>query len=1069
MKARDLFAVLGNRGAERQGNDALIPASPRRLRGSGAPAARRLLAALGVFALVLILGVSLAAADALPSLGEEAAPEVNITTAELTGKVNPNGAPGEPSNTTWRLQFAPQGTDHGGDGNEGWSTAGEGLIAEADGSEAGDPVAVEATAGLGGELRAEATYEFRLQAESGAGQVASGAPYPTFTTDAAVEPVLTAPVVEDLAASTAHLEATVDPEGGNEDPLAGVLPIHWEFELSGDGGANWSSAGSGDLGEPQSANPVSVEADPSGLVPNTNYKVRLFAIYAGLSKASGETAFQTPAIKPDVATATATEGTATSIVLNGSVNPHNSPLTECRFIYGIAGSLDHSAPCSAPLPSGEGAAPVSAAITGLSPATSYSFKLLAANAVGPSESDAASFGTLQIGVAAGCPNDAIRQSQHSTLLGECRAWEMVSPVDKNGNEVGAEGVAAFSSTSGDAFVYNAATSFAETVGSGRAGWSTYLARRDSDGWQNHSITPQPRTQTAQALFGGTSTKAFSNDLSRALTVGYDLPGAADSTPERQNLYLEDTATRGLQTISRSQRGNGEDPAQYPPLELIDGEPLWGASADLGHVAWVTAFQLLPSGVAPGYYEASEPSKPEGQNVYTWDEGTIHLAGILPDGTVPPEGSRVSPLSQGFRGTMSADGRLQTFVASPSAGAPAQLYVRIEHDRTAWVSEPEVTQAENPAFKELPEGIVFQGMTPDGHDLFFVSESPLLAADTAPGFDLYRWTAGPDPAHESNLTLITDTGDASPSSQGFGDALIGMSDDGTRVYVTESSDTLRVWDDGVSTVIDNVPRVASEGKYQLTLTTANPGGARVSPDGNWLAYINYQVDKQMYLYNFTTDTQVCVSCSPSGKPVDVVPAMGGNKFEDVGGRPRFLSDDGSVFFSTAAPLLPQDFNGVSDAYEFDGATGQLHLISSGRGSDAAMFADASPSGDDVFFATRQSLVRSDTDGSALDFYDARRYGGRPEPEAPAPNCAAESCQPPSGTPPSSSLAASSALGGGGNVKPPRHCGKNRHRVRRGGKSRCVKLKTHAKHRKTHAKHRKANPRNQRADSNRRAGR
>src|SRR4051812_34774972 len=35
----------------------------------------------------------------------------------------------------------------------------------------------------------------------------------------------------------------------------------------------------------------------------------------------------------------------------------------------------------------------------------------------------------------GCPNGAIRDQQHSTYLPQCRAYEQVSPVDKNGTDV----------------------------------------------------------------------------------------------------------------------------------------------------------------------------------------------------------------------------------------------------------------------------------------------------------------------------------------------------------------------------------------------------------------------------------------------------------------------------------------------------------------------------------------------------------------------------------------------------------------------------------------------------------
>jgi hypothetical protein len=83
------------------------------------------------------------------------------------------------------------------------------------------------------------------------------------------------------------------------------------------------------------------------------------------------------------------------------------------------------------------------------------------------------------------------------------------------------------------------------------------------------------------------------------------------------------------------------------------------------------------------------------------------------------------------------------------------------------------------------------------------------------------------------------------------------------------------------------------------------------------------------------------------------------------------DDGTVFFNTRDALELADSNGVIDAYEYRAGTRQL--ISGGRNTADSFFADASANGDDVYFYTRQRLVRQDVDDS-IDVYDARRGGG-----------------------------------------------------------------------------------------------
>jgi len=647
-------------------------------------------------------------------------------------------------------------------------------------------------------------------------------------------------------------------------------------------------------------------------------------------------------------------------------------------------------------------------------------------------------GAPSAGADAACPNEAIRAQQHSALLPDCRAWELVSPADKNGGEVFGEGVNIIASASGDRVSYASKSAFADSVGTGNVGLDTYLGTRSASGWSTHSITPTPRPDANQVTNGNTWMEVYSEDLSRVFVNAYDLAGASDDTPFRKNLYLEDTATGALQTLNAFQRPASEGPFSYFPNEFIAISEFWGASADLKHVAFATEAQLLPEDPAIGYPNFAK-------NVYTWDEGTVHLAGILPDGMVPPGGSAVDPKAyEGFRGTMSADGSRQAFVAARPSNSTQGVYLRIEASRTV-----EVSESENESFVGEPADAYYEGMTPDGKNVFFVTETPLLAADSAPGPDLYRWTDGPDPEHEDNLTLITNTGSAVHDPNNVGAALVGMSDDGRRVYVTELSGKLTLWVDGVSTVVaPSVPREGSNYKEQRALTSTQPGGARVSPDGNWVAYLSHKV---LYLYNHADETLTCASCSAYGGTASatVVPLMTtGNRYDYVAARPRFLTDDGRVFFSTETALVPQDTNGVFDVYEFDGQSGELHLISSGTGSEPAMFADASRSGDDVFFVTRQALTGSDPD-SVLDLYDARVGGGLPEPPpAPAP-CSGESCQGAASAQPAAATAASALLRGAGNPKTVRPCGPNRRRVSRHGKSRCVK-----KHHRHQRRHRRA---------------
>jgi Tol biopolymer transport system component len=625
----------------------------------------------------------------------------------------------------------------------------------------------------------------------------------------------------------------------------------------------------------------------------------------------------------------------------------------------------------------------------------------------------------------GCPNEAIRIRQHATQLADCRAWERVSPADKGDGDLIAEGESTKASANGGAAVFESRLLFGDAIGSGTVGRTTYVARRSAGGWTTHSVTPMPNPETVQVLFASNRAEIFAEDLNNAFWWAYDLPAVADDEPRRENLYSQDTVTGTLRTVSKT---------QVDPLDLFEflNTQFSGYSDDGKHLAFETV--PTPFGPPPRLLPDAAPEVP---NVYKWDDGVLSLAGILPDGTVPTAGSTISP--EKIKGTMSADGSRLVFNASPDGSAPSQLYLHVDGKPSVWVSEPELSSGD-----ETPvNGVQFEGMTPDGNNIFFKSDEPLVDGDTAPGPDEYRFTYGSHPASESgNLTLITNNGGASYDPFGLGGTLVGMSDDGKRVYLHPTGQGLVLWQEGVSglkTVDPSVDRPAP-GAW-LTLVGAEPGFGRVSPDGNWVAYLNKD---KMYLYDRRSEALTCVSC-PSVAAVDPkITNTGGRNL--IGFRPRFLADDGKVFFSSTASLVPEDTNGVADVYAFDGQTGALSLLSSGKGSDPTMFADASRSGDDVFIYTRQQLVPSDRD-EYVDLYDVRVGGGFDEAEgvSVAP-CSGEACQggpaASPGSPPIGSRAA-----GRGNLRPT-HCGKGRHKIRRKGKARCVRM--HHGHHHRHAR-------------------
>jgi hypothetical protein len=280
-------------------------------------------------------------------------------------------------------------------------------------------------------------------------------------------------------------------------------------------------------------------------------------------------------------------------------------------------------------------------------------------------------------------------------------------------------------------------------------------------------------------------------------------------------------------------------------------------------------------------------------------------------------------------------------------------------------------------------------------------------------------------------------------------------------------------------------------------------AGASPDGRYLAFMSErdltgydtadaasgEPDEEVYLYHAETSPSgqlqpgklVCASCNPTGaRPVgeeyggedDVNSGLKIN-MRFVGGyevweneqwlaanipgwadftlgygahQPRYLSDNGRLFFNSHEALVPADVNGTWDVYEYEppgnggegegdcttstrGASdvynpkagGCVGLISSGESSEESAFLDASESGGDVFFATLSQLVPQDVDHS-YDVYDAHECTTKApcfpaSAEVPSPCTTEASCKAsPTPQPGIYGAPASATFSGPGNLVP-----------------------------------------------------
>jgi hypothetical protein len=268
-----------------------------------------------------------------------------------------------------------------------------------------------------------------------------------------------------------------------------------------------------------------------------------------------------------------------------------------------------------------------------------------------------------------------------------------------------------------------------------------------------------------------------------------------------------------------------------------------------------------------------------------------------------------------------------------------------------------------------------------------------------------------------------------------------------------------------------------GTYGAWHASAGARTAQVSPGGRYLAFMseapltgydnrsrgNYKLCplgtscQEVFQYDAVTGELACPSCNPSG-----VRPLGRSNLSLISNRPSFAplpqpnnlvpDRQGTIFFESQDVLSPRDSNGrIEDVYEWepDGVggcnrpDGCTYLVSSGHSANDSMFMNATPSGSDVFFITREQLLPQDKD-ERLDLYDARVGGGIPT-VGTAP-CGPEACKGPLAVPPVAPSAGSAEFRGPGNPRPA--CKKGF--VKKKGK--CVKRKQrkHKKQKKADAK-------------------
>lgn len=788
---------------------------------------------------------------------------------------------------------------------------------------------------------------------------------------------------------------------------ASVVPLttNYRFEHSSDG-VTWRQAPFPD-GIVGDGTPGSYDVSQAvgGLRPNTAYQVRLRASNPGGPSTSTPVVFTTDPVPPTVVASYVEDLQDTSARLRGVIDPHGLQ-TDYHFEYGTDPDelTDHAPVPDGDVGSGNVAVAVGEAVGGLEPATTYYFQLVAISGAGTTAGPQRSFTTR------GAPLTT-------------RGVELVSHPDDVG--VGwtiplwAKGTLFQVAPNGDDVFYPYSYGNEDSKTSGNI---KMIGHRGSTGWAREEVTP-PFFE--EIYPGGTAGNGYVSgevmytveDLSCSL-----VPSAQQLTPETStvprdndggNLFLR-AGDGELTLLTGDVPTNVATAANVTVMrQNYGGFPEGAISSDCETVVFSSFYRY------PGLNNIANNTN---WAIYKWEDGELRDVSVLPDGS-PAQSAHLGAPAAGVNRRLHAvsdDAERVYFTARSNSGADsgrAAVFLR-EGDETVKVSQSETAVA-----TQTP---LYQVASVSGDRVAFLANyglsTPSSTGPTATGSAcesavapcaLYVYdveaealtdiSATTDPANEAGAAVAgvmaasDDLQRVYFAAQGqlvehAGRSYAGNVADGTfNVYLYDHGDLAHV---GVITADD----IQHQSLLLKNLGAGNTVGA--TPDGARLVFssiVKLTPDgsvgvPQAYLYDAGTGELVCVSCRRDGQPTVTTPEFRPYEQESAGEvavprLPRGISDDGSrVVFQSMDALVPGAVEGKHNVYVWD--RGAIELLTVGDlqnvgGSQGGLLTNQSepriigmtPSGDDVFVTTPESLVSEDSDGVS-DLYDFRVGGGFP---------------------------------------------------------------------------------------------
>jgi hypothetical protein len=650
----------------------------------------------------------------------------------------------------------------------------------------------------------------------------------------------------------------------------------------------------------------------------------------------------------------------------------------------------------------------------------------------------------------GCPNEALRAELNSSLLPECRAYEMVTPPYKEGHPLSANSYAA----DGESAMLTSLGAIAGTPGSGESATETnvYLDTRTAGGWR---LSPM---NAPSSEFVGELPYAWEADDGMSLWVMHT-PRQSAKTRE---LYVRSAEGDYVRVGTLSPKIVSDEESDTIEAEREPNTPV-AATSTYQHVVVRTSTSLSEGSGWPFDKTTGEPSLYEYSGVNNERPVLVAATGEKPTGgeyheQLLAECGSVLGSGEGFYNALSSDGESIFFTLEPCAGKPAEVYARLHGSmispapaESVAIGEPECSEE-----CEVESGKNFEGASENGERVFFTSTQKLTSdasnltgggsatqqgcPEIENGCNLYEYSFAL-PVHE-RLRLV---------AGGVADmrGVAGIAEDGTRVYFVAKGEiagsgknefghepelgqpNLYMYDTETSGTTFIATLSEEDERDWLREFTRRP--IEVTGDGGrFLLFVskapNVTSDEtsnglaQLFEYDAETRELVRVTQGEEGYDNDgnsvtagingaegvaaYARALGGNAdFKSTTNRLNISRNGKTVVFETAGELSPRAAAsasvGCTSVYEFHSegsvSEGAVHLISDGRDVQRQGFRCGSrllamdEEGQNVLIEEADPLLTSDVDGVQRDIYDARIGGGFAPGPLAAGQCEGEGCQ------------------------------------------------------------------------------